>query len=118
MLRFIVLSFVAICLFAQDQIGSVQVRVSTDRPDWRYTPGQPVRFKITATRDGHVLSGATVSIKIGPEMMPPKIDKTATLAADGITVDGGTMKEPGFLRCIVTDRAKRKNLPRTCYGCV
>ena len=57
MLRFIVLSFVAICLFAQDRIGSVQVRVSTDRPDWRYTPGQPVRFKITAIRDGHVLSG-------------------------------------------------------------
>ena len=43
-----------------------------------------------------------MSIQIGPEMMPPKIDQTATLAADGITVDGGTMKEPGFLRCIVT----------------
>jgi len=35
-------------------------------------------------------------------MMPPKIDQTATLPADGLTVEGGTLNEPGFLRCIVT----------------
>ncbi len=34
--------------------------------------------------------------------MPPKIDQTATLTTDGLTVDGGTMNEPGFLRCIAT----------------
>ena len=92
----------AICLFAQDRIGTVQVRVSTDRSDWRYEPGQPVRFRIVAVQDGHPLSGIKVSYRIGPEMMPPKIDQTATLTADGLTVDGGTMNEPGFLRCIAT----------------
>jgi cephalosporin-C deacetylase len=102
MLRFLVLSLLASPLGAQDRIGTVQVRVSTDRPDWRYQPGQPVRFKIVAFRDGHPLAGVKVTYRIGHEMMPPKIDQTATMTADGVTVDGGTMNEPGFLRCIAT----------------
>ena len=53
MFRFAVLSFLAFSLIAQDRIGSVQVRVSTDRTDWRYEPGQPVRFRIIAVQDGH-----------------------------------------------------------------
>lgn len=102
MLRFALLSLLALSLAAQDRIGTVQVRVATDRADWRYDPGQPVRFHIVAVQDGHPLSGIQVTYRIGPEMMPPKIDKTATLTAEGLTVDGGTMKEPGFLRCIAT----------------
>src|SRR5713101_421702 len=101
-LRFVLFLFFAFALFAQDRIGTVQVRVSTDRSDWRYEPGQPVRFRITAVQDGHALTGIKVSYRIGPEMMPPKIEQTATLTADGLTVDAGTMNEPGFLRCIVT----------------
>src|SRR6478752_5763442 len=76
MLRFVLLSFLAISLLAQDSIGTVQVRVSTDRSDWRYEPGQPVRFRIVAIRDGHALSGIKVSYRIGPEMMPPKVEQT------------------------------------------
>jgi len=102
MLRFLLLSLFSISLFAQDRVGAVQVRVSTDRADWRYEPGQPVKFRITAVRDGHVLTGAKVTYRIGPEMMPPKIDQTGTLGAEGLTVEGGTMNEPGFLRCIAT----------------
>jgi cephalosporin-C deacetylase-like acetyl esterase len=100
--RFVILFLLAFSLFAQDRVGTVQVRVSTDHTDWRYEPGQPVRFRIQAIQDGHPLSGVKVTYRIGPEMMPPKIDQTATLSADGLTVDGGTLAEPGFLRCIVT----------------
>ena len=53
-------------------------------------------------QDGQPLTGAQVTYRIGPEMMPPKIEKTETLPADGLTVDAGTMNEPGFLRCIAT----------------
>src|ERR1700682_5882811 len=98
MLRFVLLSILAFPLLAQERIGTVQVRVSTDRSDWRYEPGQPVRFHIVAIQDGHSLSGINVTYRIGPEMMPPKVDQTATTTADGLTVDGGTMNEPGFLR--------------------
>src|SRR4051812_16145465 len=83
MLRFIFLSLLAFNLGAQDRIGTVQVRVSTDRSDWRYDPGQPVRFRIVAIQDGHALSGIKVTYRIGPEMLPPKVDQTATLTDDG-----------------------------------
>ena len=102
MLRFVLLSILAFPLVAQDRIGTVQVRVSTDHSDWRYEPGQPVRFRIIAVQDGHALSGIKVTYRIGPEMMPSKVDQTATLTDDGLTVEGGTMNEPGFLRCIAT----------------
>ena len=102
MLRFALLTLLALPLAAQDRIGTVQLRVSTDRSDWRYDPGQPVRFRIVAIQDGHPLTGVKVSIRIGPEMMPPKIEQSATLTADGITVEGGTLNEPGFLRCVAT----------------
>src|SRR5215218_3088487 len=102
MLRLATLALLAFPLLAQDYIGTVQVRVSTDRSDWRYEPGQPVRFRIVAVQDGHALTGIKVNYRIGPEMMPPKIEQSATLTADSLTVEGGTMNEPGFLRCIAT----------------
>lgn len=100
--RLAFLALLALPLLAQDRIGTVQLRVSTDHADWRYEPGQPVRFRIVAIQDGHPLTGIKVTYRIGPEMMPPKVDQTATLTAAGLTVDGGTMNEPGFLRCIAT----------------
>lgn len=102
MLRLALFSLLVFPLLAQDRIGTVQVRVSTDHADWQYAPGQPVRFHIVAVQDGHPLTGVQVTYHIGPEMMPARIDKTAVLEGDGITVDGGTMQEPGFLRCIAT----------------
>ncbi len=102
MLRLAILFLLSFSLFAQERVGTVQVRVSTDRADWLYEPGQPVRFRIAVVQDGHPLSGAKVTYRIGPEMLPPKIDQSATLTGEGLTVDGGTMNEPGFLRCIVT----------------
>ncbi|MBK9169669.1 MAG: acetylxylan esterase [Bryobacterales bacterium] len=102
MLRIALLALLAFPLAAQDRIGAVQVRVSTDRPDWRYEPGQPVRFRIVATQDGHPLDGARVTYRTGPEMMPPAAERTVPLPAAGLTVEGGTMNEAGFLRCIAT----------------
>jgi cephalosporin-C deacetylase-like acetyl esterase len=86
----------------QERTGTVRVRVSPDRPDWLYSPGQQVRFRVTVTLDEYPLTGAEVKVRIGPEMMPPTIEKTLAMSAGGLTVDGGTMKEPGFLRCIAT----------------
>ncbi|HEU0120881.1 MAG TPA: acetylxylan esterase [Bryobacteraceae bacterium] len=102
MIRLALFLFTLLAAFAQDRVGVVQLRVTTDHANWLYQPGQPVRFHITAIQDGHPLPGARVTYKIGPEMMPPKIEQTAALPASGLTVDGGTLSEPGFLRCIVT----------------
>src|SRR5690606_22430536 len=87
---------------AQDRIGTVHLQVSVDRANWLYKPGEPVRFHIAAIQDGHPLEGATVTYKIGPEMRPPRIDPTVPLTPKGLSIDGGTMSQPGFLRCIAT----------------
>jgi cephalosporin-C deacetylase len=102
MLRLVLLSILTLLLVGQDRTGTIQVRVATDRPDWVYEPGQPVRFRISAVQDGHPVSGGKVTYRIGPEMMTPAIEQTASLSAEGLMVEGGTMKEPGFLRCIAT----------------
>src|SRR5947208_17190360 len=83
MLRVVALCFLAATAGAQDRVGTIQVRVSTDRSDWRYEPGQPVGFHIVAVRDGHALSGVKGRYRIGPEMRPPQIDRTATLPSHG-----------------------------------
>ncbi|MBI4889905.1 MAG: acetylxylan esterase [Acidobacteria bacterium] len=108
MLRIALLLIMTLGAGAQDRTGTIQVRVSTDRADWRYSPGQPVKFHIVAVQDGHALEGVKVAYKIGPEMVAPQIEATATLAAGGLTVDGGTMKDAGFLRCIATVEANGK----------
>lgn len=102
MLRLALLPLLVLPLAAQDRIGTVQVRVSTDRADWLYEPGQPVRFRILVIQDGHPLAGAKVTYRIGPEMLAPRVTQTAEVTQEGLTVDGGTMNEPGFLRCIAT----------------
>ncbi len=103
--------FLAVIL-AQDRTGQVFVRVSTDHPDWTYSPSQPVTFHIAAVMDGQPLSGVEVEYRVGPEMVEPTMVNTVTLPAQGIDVAAGTMKEPGFLRCVAT--VKRNN--RTYRG--
>ncbi len=94
---------------AQQRIGTVSVRVSLDHPDWLYTPGEAVRFRITVSQDGQPLPDAAVTYSIGPEMMPPTVEKTVAVPPGGLVVEGGTMKGPGFLRCVATaERNGRK----------
>jgi cephalosporin-C deacetylase-like acetyl esterase len=86
----------------QERTGAVRVSVVPDRVDWSYAIGAPARFRVTVTRDGHGLAGTPVKVACGPEQMPPVVEKTATVGTDGLLVDAGTMKEPGFLRCAAT----------------
>ncbi len=86
---------------AQARVAAVQVRVAPDRPDWTYQVGEPATFTVNVTADNHPLTGARVRYQVGPEMLPAD-EKTATLPADGLVIDGGTLKAPGFIRCAVT----------------
>jgi cephalosporin-C deacetylase len=81
--------------------ASVQVRVAPDHRDWTYQPGEEVKFKVTVTADNEPIDNAVVSYKVAPDMMPAEA-KTAAVPLDGLVIAGGTMKEPGFLRCVVT----------------
>jgi cephalosporin-C deacetylase len=94
--------FIPSTAFVQDRTGAVQVRVHPDREGWTYVPGDSVIFHITAIRDGFPVPKTQVSYKIGPEMMPPTVEKNALIPPEGLWVQSGTMKEPGFLRCVAT----------------
>ena len=87
---------------AQDRTGAVQVRVKTDRADWLYSPGQPVKFSITVIRDGHPVPNAKLTYKIGPEQMTPTIDRSVSFTGAELSIDAGSLNAAGFLRCIAT----------------
>lgn len=87
---------------AQERVGTVQVRVTLDHADWRYQPGEAVRCRVVAIQDGHPVGGVPVTYRVGPEMMPPQVEKTVTLGTEGLTIEAGTMQEAGFLRCIAS----------------
>ena len=112
MKRFLLLFSFAVALvrpgLAQDprfpgRAAAFQVRVVADHVDWNYALGEPVKFTVTVTgADKAPVVNAPVSYTIGPAMMPAEKKTTVTSAAGALALDGGTMKEPGFLRCIVT----------------
>lgn len=87
---------------AAGRVATVQVRVAPDHRDWTYQPGENARFSVTVMADNEPLEGASITYKVGPEMLPME-EKTATVPANGgFIIDGGTLKTPGFIRCIVT----------------
>jgi cephalosporin-C deacetylase-like acetyl esterase len=95
------LLLVATPLFAQrGATQRVQVQIAPDHVDWKYAVGENAMFTVKATKDGMPLSGAKVNWSIGPEGMPAVKTGTADLTADGLKIDGGSMKEPGFLRLV------------------
>ena len=81
--------------------ATVQVRVAPDHRDWTYQLGESARFAVSVTADNEPIDQMTVSYTIGPDMRPGET-KTAALPLAGLVIDGGTMTQPGFLRCIVT----------------
>ena len=89
-------------LHAQDRTGTVRVLVVPDHPTWTYAVGEAVRFRVTVTRDGHLLAGTPVTYALGPERMPASEEKTLPMPADGLDVKSPGLKQPGFLRLVAT----------------
>lgn len=87
---------------AQPAERFVKVIVAPDHADWVYKPGEKVRFTISVLQNGNFLNDVKIRYQIGPEKMEPLKEDSTSLRKGVITVDGGTMKKPGFLRCIVT----------------
>jgi cephalosporin-C deacetylase len=106
--RFLFACAVVACIIAmpiaqtRQPFSRVAVTVTPDRPDWTYQPGEAVTFRIDVVRDGHQVAGATVRYAIGPEMLPPTSESTAVVGPAPLTVPGGTMTAPGFLRLVAT----------------
>ena len=103
-LPFLLLIF---CLYLNPALAQpverfVKVIVAPDRTDWTYKPGDKAKFTITVLQSGNPVKNAVVRYEVGPEKMPTTTKESKTLANGTLTLDGGTLKDPGFLRCIAT----------------
>jgi cephalosporin-C deacetylase-like acetyl esterase len=85
--------------FSQPREQMVKVVVAPDHPDWEYKLGENVKFKISVLQYGNPLSNVTMRYEIMPEKMEPIKSGTLVLKEGQVTVNGGTMKMPGFLQC-------------------
>lgn len=83
------------------RVATVQIRVAPDHRDWTYQPGQPARFRVTVTADNEPIGKVNVTYSVGQELLPAS-KKTVEVPLDGLVIEGGTLKEPGFIRCHVS----------------
>ncbi|MBZ4188606.1 acetylxylan esterase [Niabella beijingensis] len=81
---------------------SVFVAVKADHPDWIYKTGEKALFSVEVTRDNKPLEGVTVNYQTGLERISPAVTGDLVLEKGSGVIEGGSLKEPGFLRCIVT----------------
>ncbi len=103
MLCVLAVPFVARPVDAQDLVtGTPQILVTPANPTWTYRVGAPASFTVQVGRDGHPLPGVPVTVRCGPEMLPPTLTREFTSGAAPEVIEAGTMQAPGFLRCIAT----------------
>ncbi|MBW7890630.1 MAG: acetylxylan esterase [Chitinophagaceae bacterium] len=106
-------SFIVVCSisfgYGQPAEQFISVVVAPDHTDWTYQPGEKVKFTISVFKSGNLLKNTVVKYEIGPEKMAPEKKDSLQVKSGTLTVDGGTMKTPGFLRCIATAIVDGKN---------
>ena len=86
---------------ADARVAVLRVQVSLDHADWTYALGEVPRFHISVFADHAPVAGVPITYQVGLEMLPAA-SRTAVVPVEGLTIEGGTLREPGFLRCIVT----------------
>jgi len=101
-------SLLAMVAQAQPAERPIKIIIAPDHSDWTYKMGENVKFTISVFENGNLLKNAKVSYEIGPEKMTPTKRDSSVLATGSITVEGGTMKTPGFLRCVAVVKVKGK----------
>ncbi len=95
-------------LLSQPAEQMVKLIVAPDHADWLYKRGDNVKFTITVLQYGNPVKNAVIRYAIGPEKMEPTKKDSLSLSNGVLTVDGGTMNIPGFLRCTVTAKLDGK----------
>ena len=107
---FLVLLVLGFTTYSYAQIPEqfIKVIVAPEHSDWKYVIGEKATFHITVLQNGNAIKNVVVKYEIGPEKMDPSKKDSLLLANGTLTTDGGTLKEPGFLRCIATTTIDNK----------
>lgn len=88
-------------VLAQPVEQIVKIIVAPDHKDWLYKVGEKVKFTVSVLQFGNPVRNARVRYEVGPEKMDAFKKDSLTLNDPSFTIDGGTMKTSGFLRCTV-----------------
>jgi len=91
----------SLTLFSQPAERMVKVLVTPDQPEWTYAVGQKVKFDVRVTKNNIPVNNVEIRYELSYDMMEPFKKETLVLKEGKLTVDAGTMKTAGFLRCRV-----------------
>lgn len=101
------LLFVSLILgAARANAGGLQVEkdtiiVTLNHNDWVYKTNEKATFTIKVMSGGEEIKNSRLYYEVGREKMVPDKTDSVTLKDGFLKVEGGTLKEPGFLRCSV-----------------
>ncbi len=126
MKKVLFLTFVALATFvcipaleAQfQQRWYIEVQVSADHDGWVYKVGEKAKFNIRVTKNYNLVKGIKVRYELSEDYMPPFKTEEVTLKDGTLTIDAGTLKNPGFIRCQVTteyDGSRYQNLATAAF---
>ena len=79
----------------------IKISIAPDHADWTYKTGEQVKFRVQITKNSEPVRNARVRYEVGPEKMPAFKKDSLKLIDGYLLIEGGTMLEPGFLRCTV-----------------
>ncbi len=98
------LFLIGLCIHthAQPTEQAVKVVVAPDHDDWSYKSGEKINFRITVLQNGNAVKNVKVKYEAGPEKMEPVVKDSLILKNGTHSVEGLSLKKPGFVRCIVT----------------
>jgi hypothetical protein len=104
---------------AQTNQDAFSIKVTLNHSDWKYKVGEKAIFSIEVFQKGQVVKNVPLHLEIGKEKMKPSIVEDFVSTKNKKIVDGGTLLEPGFLRCIVTstiDGKKYRGLATAAFS--
>ena len=88
-------------IYAQPQKQLIEAQVAPTKTDWTYSTGESVEFEVRILKNGQPLPDCEIRYQTGLEKMPPEQEGTMTLKDGTADIKGGTLDQPGFLRCEV-----------------
>lgn len=101
--------FTPLLLFAQLREQMLKVVVTPNHSDWKYKPGEQVKFDVNVMKNNVLLPDVEVRYEVSYDMMPALKKESLQLKKGSFTIHAGTMKVPGFLRCRVWARYEGRN---------
>ena len=87
----------------------VKIVVTPDHANWAYQIGETANFSISVFKNHVPVTDVKITYETGPEKMAPFRKASLVLKSGTAKVDGGTMKHPGFLRCVVVAEVDGKS---------